>query len=38
MLGIPKQFIPQAKPDAILSRIGLDAEGIASTVQKALSH
>jgi 1-deoxy-D-xylulose-5-phosphate synthase len=38
VLGIPKQFIPQAKPDAILSRIGLDAEGIASTVQKALSH
>jgi 1-deoxy-D-xylulose-5-phosphate synthase len=32
VLGIPKQFIPQAKPDAILSRIGLDAEGIASTV------
>jgi 1-deoxy-D-xylulose-5-phosphate synthase len=38
VLGIPKQFIPQAKPDAILSRIGLDAEGIAETVQKALSR
>jgi 1-deoxy-D-xylulose-5-phosphate synthase len=38
VLGIPKQFIPQAKPDAILSRIGLDAEGIAGTVQKALSR
>jgi 1-deoxy-D-xylulose-5-phosphate synthase len=37
VLGVPKQFIPQAKPDAILSRIGLDAEGIASTVQTALS-
>ena len=34
VLGIPKQFIPQAKPDAILSRIGLDAEGIAATVQR----
>ncbi len=36
VLGVPKQFIPQAKPDAILSRIGLDAEGIASTVRNAL--
>lgn len=34
VLGIPKQFIPQAKPDAILSRIGLDAEGIAANVQR----
>jgi 1-deoxy-D-xylulose-5-phosphate synthase len=34
VLGIPKQFIPQAKPDAILSRIGLDAEGIVATVQR----
>ena len=37
VLGVPKQFIPQAKPDAILSRIGIDAEGIASTVKSALS-
>ncbi|MEY2779390.1 MAG: 1-deoxy-D-xylulose-5-phosphate synthase, partial [Actinomycetota bacterium] len=37
VLGVPKQFIPQAKPDAILSRIGLDAEGITSTVKSALS-
>jgi 1-deoxy-D-xylulose-5-phosphate synthase len=36
VLGIPKQFIPQAKPDAILSRIGLDAEGIAAAVQSNL--
>ncbi len=35
VLGVPKQFIPQAKPDAILSRIGLDAEGIAAAVQTA---
>jgi 1-deoxy-D-xylulose-5-phosphate synthase len=34
VLGIPKQFIPQAKPDAILSRLGLNAEGIAATVQR----
>jgi 1-deoxy-D-xylulose-5-phosphate synthase len=37
VLGVPKQFIPQAKPDAILSRIGLDAEGIASTVRKLVN-
>jgi 1-deoxy-D-xylulose-5-phosphate synthase len=37
VLGIPKQFIPQAKPDAILSRLGLNAEGIASTVQKLVN-
>jgi 1-deoxy-D-xylulose-5-phosphate synthase len=37
VLGIPKQFIPQAKPDAILSRIGLDAEGIAATVQRLIN-
>ncbi len=37
VLGIPKQFIPQAKPDAILSRIGLDAEGIAATVQRLVN-
>jgi len=34
VLGIPKQFIPQAKPDVILSRLGLNAEGIAATVQR----
>ena len=34
VLGIPKQFIPQAKPDAILSRLGLNAEGVAATVQR----
>jgi 1-deoxy-D-xylulose-5-phosphate synthase len=37
VLGIPKQFIPQAKPDAILSRIGLDAEGITATVQRLVN-
>ena len=37
VLGVPKQFIPQAKPDAILSRIGLDAEGIAASVRRALT-
>jgi len=37
VLGIPKQFIPQAKPDAILSRLGLSAEGIAATVQRLVN-
>ena len=37
VLGIPKQFIPQAKPDAILSRLGLNAEGIAATVQRLVN-
>ena len=37
VLGIPKQFIPQAKPDAILSRLGLNAEGIAATAQKLVN-
>jgi 1-deoxy-D-xylulose-5-phosphate synthase len=37
VLGIPKQFIPQAKPDAILSRLGLNAEGIAATVQRLIN-
>lgn len=38
VLGIPKQFIPQAKPDAILSRLGLHAEGIAATVQRLVNQ
>jgi 1-deoxy-D-xylulose-5-phosphate synthase len=37
VLGIPKQFIPQAKPDAILSRLGLSAEGIAATAQRLVN-
>jgi 1-deoxy-D-xylulose-5-phosphate synthase len=37
VLGIPNQFIPQAKPDAILSRLGLNAEGIAATVQRLVN-
>ena len=34
VIGIPKKLIPQAKHDAILSRLGLKAEGIAATVQR----
>lgn len=38
VLGVPNQFIPQAKPDAILSRLGLDSVGIASTVRKLVDR
>ena len=35
--GIPTQFIAQAKPDAILARLGLDAAGIAQSVRAAIA-
>ena len=34
--GVPTQFIAQAKPDAILRQLGLDADGIASAIRLAL--
>lgn len=37
VLGVPTKFIPQAKPDRILAQLGLDAEGIVSTVRSARS-
>ena len=33
VLGVPTRFIPQGKPDKILAHLGLDANGIASTVR-----
>lgn len=33
VLGVPTQFVPQGKPDDILARLGLDADGIAATVR-----
>ncbi|MGH9075031.1 MAG: 1-deoxy-D-xylulose-5-phosphate synthase [Acidimicrobiales bacterium] len=36
-LGLPHAYIPQAKPDAILSRLGLDGPGVASAVLTALA-
>jgi 1-deoxy-D-xylulose-5-phosphate synthase len=36
-LGVPDEYIAQAKPDAILARLGLDGAGIAATVRAALS-
>lgn len=35
-LGVPSAFIPQAKPAAILSRLGLDGPGIAESARAAL--
>jgi deoxyxylulose-5-phosphate synthase len=35
-LGTPDSFIQQAKPDAILHRLGLDADGIAASARSAL--
>ncbi len=32
VLGIPTKFIPQAKPDAILAKLGLDASGVVQAV------
>ncbi len=34
--GIPRSFLAQGKPDRILARLGLDAEGIARTVRDSL--
>ncbi|MCU1496396.1 MAG: dxs [Acidimicrobiales bacterium] len=34
--GIPTEFIPQAKPDAILAHLGLDAAGLAATTRSLL--
>ena len=36
MLGLPLEYIAQGKPDSILSRLGLDPAGVASSVTAAL--
>jgi 1-deoxy-D-xylulose-5-phosphate synthase len=36
-LGIPRSYVPQGKPDAILTELGLDGAGIAASVSEALS-
>ncbi len=35
VLGVPTRFLPHAKPDEILRQLGLDADGIATTVRDA---
>ena len=37
VLGIPREYVPQGKPDAILSDLGLDGPGIAAAVAEALA-
>ena len=34
VLGLPTRFTLQAKPDAILTRLGLDANSLAETIAK----
>jgi 1-deoxy-D-xylulose-5-phosphate synthase len=36
-LGIPRDYVAQGKPDAILAGLGLDGPGIAAFVLEALS-
>jgi 1-deoxy-D-xylulose-5-phosphate synthase len=36
LLGIPRSYVPHGKPDQILSDLGLDGQGIAASVTKAL--
>ncbi|MGH8980663.1 MAG: 1-deoxy-D-xylulose-5-phosphate synthase [Acidimicrobiales bacterium] len=35
-LGVPRAFLPQDKPDAILADLGLDGAGIAASVRRVL--
>ena len=37
VLGVPRTFIPQAKPARILAELGLDGPGIATAIRKALA-
>jgi 1-deoxy-D-xylulose-5-phosphate synthase len=37
VLGTPLEYIPHAKPDAILAQLGLDAAGVAASVSAALT-
>ncbi len=37
VLGVPTEYIDHGKPDAILSRFGLDAAGVAATVRRHLA-
>ncbi|HXX89475.1 MAG TPA: 1-deoxy-D-xylulose-5-phosphate synthase [Acidimicrobiales bacterium] len=37
VLGVPRAYIPQGKPDTILSELGLDGPGIAQSITEALA-
>ena len=36
VLGVPRQYIPHGKADAILTRLGLDGKGVAKAAQELL--
>jgi 1-deoxy-D-xylulose-5-phosphate synthase len=36
ILGVPRAFVAQGKPDALLAELGLDAAGIAQAARRAL--
>ena len=36
VLGVPLDYLPHGKPDAILADLGLDAAGIAATIKQEL--
>ncbi len=38
VMGVPVEYIPHAKPDKILSELGLDAAGIARTARRLVSR
>jgi 1-deoxy-D-xylulose-5-phosphate synthase len=38
VLGVPTEFLRHAKPDVILSRLGLDGAGIAEVTRRALAR
>jgi 1-deoxy-D-xylulose-5-phosphate synthase len=38
VLGVPTEYFQHAKPDAILSRLGLDGAGIADATRRALAR
>ena len=37
VLGIPRQYLAQGRPDEILAALGLDAAGVAESVRRALT-
>jgi deoxyxylulose-5-phosphate synthase len=37
VLGIPRAYIPQDKPDRILAQLGLDGPGLAQSIREVVS-
>jgi 1-deoxy-D-xylulose-5-phosphate synthase len=37
VLGVPIEFLAHGKPDQILARLGLDADGIVRSIRAALA-